>query len=113
VPPLRTSVTFQAFPLADGRGLRLVGELDIGTVSYLRRMLETLSVGADGVTLDLAGLSFMDSSGLHALEAYARTLNGARPLVLENVPGNIRRLFELTGMDRGSQIELRTGADHG
>jgi anti-anti-sigma factor len=98
---------FQAVPLQRGRGLRLVGELDLSTVGDLRGMLATLPHGADVVTLDLADLSFMDSSGLRAVVEYAGTLNGSGPLVLDNVPGHIRRLLALTGVDGTPHIEVR------
>jgi anti-anti-sigma factor len=93
--------------------LRLVGELDVASVGKLRRMLDTLPPGAEAVIIDLAELSFMDSSGLHAFEEYAGTLNGSGPLVLENVPLNIRRVFAITGVDQNPAIELRTGDERG
>jgi anti-anti-sigma factor len=92
--------------------VRLSGELDLSTVGELLEALERLPHGAE--TIDLGELSFMDASGLHALERYAqRTPEGTGPLVLENVPRQIRRLFEITGADRNPDIELRTGRAHG
>lgn len=107
--PSRTSPLFQAVPLKRGLGFRLLGELDLATVGDLRRMLDTLPPGAEGVLIDLAGLSFMDASGLHTFEEYAGTLNGSAPLVLANAPANIRRVFALTGADQNPDIELRDG----
>lgn len=98
-------------PLEHGRGLRLVGELDLATVGLLVAALETLPADAD--VLDLAELTFMDASGLHALERYAATLNGTGPLVLENAPPHVRRLFELTGASGDPAIELRSGTARG
>jgi anti-anti-sigma factor len=88
--------------------VRLVGELDLSTVGEFCATLETLPAGAN--VLDLAELSFMDASGLHAVERYASSLNGARPLVLENVPTHVRRLFQMTGADLDPDIQLRDGA---
>lgn len=102
---------FLVLPLEHAPGLRLVGELDLATVGLLAEALAALPAGA-GV-LDLAELSFMDASGLHALEQYAATLNGVGPLVLENVPPHVRRLFELTGANLDPRIDLRTGAAGG
>lgn len=99
---------FFVLPLEHGRRLRLFGELDLSTADDLLEVLDTLPEDAD--VLDLAALAFMDASGLHALEQYAeRTRNGAGPLVLENVPGQVRRLFEITGADGNPDIELRNG----
>ena len=100
-----TRTPFFAIPFDGGRGVRLVGELDLSTVRVLLAALDTLPVGV----LDLAELSFMDASGLHALERYAGTLNGSAPLVLENVSPQIRRLFELTAADHDPDLELRSG----
>ena len=108
-----TEPPFQAVLLENAVGFRLSGELDLATVREMRAMLATLPVDGNPVTLDLADLSFMDSTGLHAFEQYARTLNGANSLVLENVPHHIRRLFEITGVDRNPLIEIRTQVEHG
>ena len=103
--------SFGALPSERGRGVRLFGELDLSTVGDLRAILDTLPDGA--YVLDLAELSFMDVSGLHAFEQYARTLDGSGPLVLENVSPHIRRLFEITGADQNPGIEVRSDTDRG
>jgi phospholipid transport system transporter-binding protein len=104
---------FQALPLENTVGLRLSGELDLATVGDMRAQLAALPTNGHPVTLDLADLSFMDSTGLHMLEQYARTLNGTSPLVLDNVPRHVHRLFEITGVARSPHIELRRHAEHG
>jgi anti-anti-sigma factor len=91
-------------PLEHRAGFRLVGELDISTVPEFLRRLDGLPEAAE--VIDLADLSFMDASGLHALELYAQSLDGGRPLVLENVPARILRLFALTGAGDNPDIEL-------
>jgi anti-anti-sigma factor len=109
IEPTSSAPLFQVLPLGHGVGLRLAGELDISTVGDLRAALETLPDGA--ATLDLGGLSFIDASGLHALEQYARSLNGSAPLRLDNVSAHVRRLFELTGMSTNPLIQVRGEAD--
>lgn len=88
-----------------------MGELDLSTVGLLISALETLPAGAN--VLDLGELSFMDASGLHALEEYAGSLNGTGPLELENVPAAVRRLFQITGADLDPDIELRSDPGRG
>lgn len=53
----------------DGRALRLVliGELDVAVVKQLTDRLSELKKGAYTVSLDLARLQFVDSSGLREL----------------------------------------------
>jgi anti-anti-sigma factor len=100
----------EVFPLEQGRGLRLVGELCLSTVGDLLEMLDTLPDGAD--VIDLGDLSFMDSSGLHAFELYARTLEPG-PLVLRNPSPLVRRLFELTGAYLNPEFEVRSDDGRG
>jgi anti-anti-sigma factor len=107
VSPSRRPPHFQALPVEVGLGLRLVGDLDLATVGDLERMLDTLPRSGERVTIDLAELSFMDSSGVHALVAYAGALNGSAPVALVNVPAHIHRLFVLTGADQNAAIDLR------
>ena len=56
--------SFRVTP-GDDRTLRLAGELDMATVSLLRDALEGLPAGGS-TSLDLAELTFLDSSGLNA-----------------------------------------------
>jgi anti-anti-sigma factor len=102
---------FHVRPLAHARGLSLVGELDLSTVGILREALDSLGERAE--ILDLAELSFMDASGLHALEEYASAPGGAGPLVLVNAPAQTRRLLEITGAAVDPDIELRNEAADG
>lgn len=97
---------FSALPLEGRQGLRLVGELDMASVTDLRAALAKLAGGP--VTLDLGELTFIDSTGLHALVVYAKSLDGDTPLVLENVPQGVRQVFEITGLDRHPGFELRS-----
>ena len=101
----------EGLDLEDGRGMRLVGELDLSTADDLPALLTAVPGGARVV--DVAELSFMDVSGLHAFEEYARTLDGSGPLVLENVSTQMRRVFEMTPGDHCPHIELRSDPERG
>jgi anti-anti-sigma factor len=75
--------------------VHLAGELDIATTPRLKRVLRALR--ARLVVLDLRGLTFMDSSGVHAIvetSIRARQL-GDRLLLLSGPPG-VDRVFTLT-----------------
>jgi anti-anti-sigma factor len=79
----------------DTAWVRLAGELDIATTPRLRRALRALR--ARLVVLDVRELSFMDSSGVHAIvdaSIRARQL-GDRLLLLSGLPG-VDRVFTLT-----------------
>lgn len=86
----------------DGTAIvRLVGELDLAGVEPLQAEFERLcSNGLSALTVDLSGLDFVDSTGLHAL----LRLNGrcvSEELSLRLVPGppSVQRLFQITGTE--------------
>jgi anti-anti-sigma factor len=70
------------------------GELDAATAPMIRSIIEDLDVGTS--LLDLSGLTFVDSSGLHALLDMRRS----HPAVRFVFPSpQLRRLVELTGTE--------------
>jgi len=79
-------------------GVRLVvrGEVDVATAGQLERELRA-ALGTRGrVELDLAGVEFMDSMGLHAL--LEPTVASGRRLVLCDASRQVTRLLEAAGI---------------
>jgi anti-anti-sigma factor len=80
----------------------LRGELDLLTVSKVAEVLDGIEPQADGVrhlVLDLRGLTFMDSAGLHELirqNEFART--NRHNLAVVRGTDAIDRLLEVTGV---------------
>ncbi|MEU8132924.1 STAS domain-containing protein [Streptodolium elevatio] len=99
----------------NGRALlHVVGEIDQESAPRLRRALETLlGDGASHVYVDLEGVTFCDSTGLHAL-LHARTQALAEQVELTLAPGAaVLRLLEIT--ETAALFTLRTAeppADH-
>jgi anti-anti-sigma factor len=56
-----------AEPLEDAILVRAAGEIDMSTVDVLRRELDAAREEAAAALLDLSGVTFIDSSGLHLL----------------------------------------------
>ena len=55
--------------------IALIGELDMGTASILEQQMAHVEADESvDITIDLRGLTFIDSSGLHALLAAQRTI---------------------------------------
>jgi anti-sigma B factor antagonist len=54
-------------PLEDARLIRAAGEIDLSSIAALRRELDAARAEAVTVLLDLSGVTFIDSSGLHLL----------------------------------------------
>lgn len=94
-----------AFGIAeeDGPGgarvVRVHGELDIATAGQLERAVLRPREPGEQVVLDLAGLRFMDSTGLRVLiRARSEAKVGRWDLYLRNVPPNVQRLFRISGV---------------
>jgi anti-sigma B factor antagonist len=82
--------------------LALYGELDLATSHVLERKLQMAeSIGTDRLILDLSGLQFLDSTGLHTLvRAQARWRASGRKISLLRGPRAVQRVFELTQATR-------------
>lgn len=74
------------------------GELDLETVPLLERTLEAVDqLDLARVVLDFTDLSFVDSTGVHAiLRAHTRATENGNVLVVVNSSENVRKVFELT-----------------
>jgi anti-sigma B factor antagonist len=99
--------------LRDGTAVRLSlhGELDMAT----RAQVESALIGAEdsgatAIELDLSGLTFMDSSGVHvALAARSRALEKGYTLVVLEGAEMVQKVFKLTGTDH--LLEVRRPID--
>ena len=90
----------------DGRlGLRVAGELDSHTAPDLEARLGQLPSEGD-ITLDLADLTFIDSSGLRVLVAQHQRLEDAgHALILAAPSAPVARLIEITGLTEHLRVE--------
>ncbi len=81
--------------------LSLYGELDLASSHVLESRLQLAeSSAAKLLVLDLSGLQFLDSTGLHTLlRAQARWRAGGRKLSLLRGPRAVQRVFELTQVE--------------
>lgn len=76
--------------------VRVVGEIDIATVDSVRAAVATaMERGPTRLVIDMAAVSFMDSSGIAVLIEAARQTDS----VLIRRPSNaVRRVIETTGL---------------
>lgn len=78
-------------------GLRLSGELDAHTAPLLQAALA--DVDDERTVLDMAGVAFVDSSGLRVLiQAHQAAGEAGRTLVLTNPSDAVTRLLEISGV---------------
>ena len=84
------------------RVVRLSGELDIATAPKVRRAIhDLLTESADPVVIDLAGVQFMDSSGLAVLVAGHKRANyQGGSFAVSRLAPPVAKVFELTHADQ-------------
>jgi len=81
-----------------GLTVRAVGEIDLDSAPRLRECLAFL-VG--DVVLNLAEVSFIDSSGIAVLVAeHKRRVSSGEKLIITGSSSMARRVFQVTGVDR-------------
>jgi anti-anti-sigma factor len=77
------------------------GELDIATAPELRRLLEGLRLRHHAVVLDLAEVTFIDSTGLSALmDAWSESARNGWAFSIRRASPAVRRVVELTGLEQ-------------
>lgn len=81
----------------------LDGEIDAATVDPMKaKMAEAIDANPGSrVTIDFARVTFLDSTGLGALvSAMRRARSNGGDVALANVAPNVRKVFDITGLDR-------------
>ncbi len=87
----------------DGAAIAIValdGELDLGVLEVLEEAIGEQPDDQAGLVLDLSGLAFVDSAGIHALVAAREGLEeSGTPSALVVTPGsNVERILDMTGL---------------
>jgi anti-anti-sigma factor len=98
---------FSVTATEDGN-LALAGELDAQTVSDLYEAL-TIGNGARDVTLDMSRLTFIDSSGLHAIATYAASREPDDTVTLAGVSPHVLRVLEITCLTTHPKLRINGG----
>lgn len=83
------------------------GDLDLGSAPLLEAALRGLAPFERPVVVDLAGVDFIDSSGVRSLLAVNQMVADAvgTPVALTGGTPATRRLIELTGIDQVLTVE--------
>lgn len=102
-PPEKGAVEFliDQRDLGDGaRRLSVEGDLDLASAPSLKWALaDALSGGANQIVLDLANVTFIDSTALGVLVGAQRALPAGTRLAIACAQENVLRIFEMTGLD--------------
>ncbi len=75
--------------------VRLIGEIDISNADEIAAELDAVAREGSQLVIDLAGLEFMDSSGIAMLLRAAARVD---TLELRNPSSTVRRIIECTGL---------------
>jgi anti-sigma B factor antagonist len=77
------------------------GELDVYTAPELEELLRKLGDGVTHVLVDLTGVTFLDSAGVGLLTQNAKRLTARGGMMMLAIDtASVRKIFELTGLDR-------------
>lgn len=78
----------------------LAGEFDLATAGQVGEVLtRAMSESGQRLIVDLSGLTFIDSSGLHTiLDTYKQCRDAGRTLTIRPGPPNVQQVFELTNL---------------
>ncbi len=75
------------------------GEIDLSTVGTFSECLGGVArQNPQRLVINLAGVDFLDSSGLHAFVRVRRELPERCPIILRSPQHQIRRVFDVTGL---------------
>jgi anti-sigma B factor antagonist len=85
--------------------VRVEGELDLATAPTVWVALERALAAGDQLVLDLADVTFIDSSGLSVLIRAYQVLGPSGTFTVRSPNTQARRLFELAGVDSLISVE--------
>lgn len=100
---MTTAFTYRVDRNADHVTVHLAGEVDLAVAARVESAIDEVIDGEDGVdiTIDLDGVTFLDSTGLRVLAAaHGRCADKGRSLTLVNPSTVVLRILEITGLGR-------------
>jgi anti-anti-sigma factor len=107
----RAGPSFRCWSTQNGDGaahIRLHGELDLATTAEVERALGDALEQALNAVVDLRGLEFMDSAGVHTLvDATTAARRASRRVLVIPGPPPVDALFGLTGTADAVQVVAR------
>jgi anti-sigma B factor antagonist len=90
--------------------VKVEGELDLASAPSLKWALtDVLEASVTHIVVDLAPVTFIDSTALGVLVGFSRGLTGGARLAISGAEGDVLNIFELTGLD--STFEMFTTLD--
>ena len=94
-------------PGDDGASYRIIGDLDVATVSTLLDAVRAAGPHEGDLVMDLSELKFIDSTGLRALVTISKDLPEGGTLVIAGASTQVRKLMDLVRADLFEHWEVR------
>ena len=87
--------------MANASLVKVKGELDLAVAPQFRSALEPLIPSAKPLILNLSELAYIDSTGMGIIIFVLKARTEAKgEFILEEVPGKIKKLFDITGISK-------------
>jgi anti-sigma B factor antagonist len=95
----------------DPYGLRLEGEIDLATAPALKDALIARLTEGKPITLDMKGVTFVDSSGVQVILAAAVGSHSEGTVIMKDPSAAVLRVMELIGIEAIPQIDVSVSQD--
>ena len=82
------------------------GEIDWATAEGFISALQPWVEAGGPVTVDLSGVTFMDSTGIHAVIEAARALGDRGCIIIHGAHDGIQKVFDLTMLDSVPNVHI-------
>jgi anti-anti-sigma factor len=86
--------------------ISFAGEIDMATADAMHKALEPWTRAGGPVTVDLSEVTFMDSSGIHALLKAASALCDRGCIIIHGAHGAVKKVLDLVGLEAGPNIHV-------
>ena len=95
------TLSVDIYPSAEQTVIVLSGELEVSTAAQLRELLDRLPMEGPTIVLDMAGLDFVDSTGIGCLfKLHRRAADRGAIVVARHPRPQIHRVMEMTQLNR-------------
>ncbi len=105
-PSVSRQLDFRAEPTTSPPGFLLVGEVDLSNASQLSDVLLRAVQGGGDITLDLSGVTFMDSTAIQVLLKAGKRIEGRGRLVLYHPGSLVQNVLKLIRADLMPGLEI-------
>ena len=86
--------------------ISFAGEIDLATAEGFTSALQPWVEAGGPVTVDLSKVTFMDSTGIHAVIEAARALGDRGCIIIHGAHDGIQKVFELTMLDSVPNVHI-------